>query len=166
MMTALNQENKYSCKKASLTDAEAIHILMQQAFADYGSSNHQQKEITNSALEEKLQDIKTDLKENMVLVLTEDTKIVASLRLEEISEKRFLLKRFAVAPEFQNQGLGTMIFKEAVKELSRIKAHYLQLYSSLENNKLVNFYQGLGFNCLETDQKKGYQRGLWVKTIK
>lgn len=166
MMTALNQEKKYSCKKVSPADAEAIHILMQQAFADYGSAQQKKKEITNSALEEKLEDIKRDLQENIVLVLTEGKQIVASLRLEEISEKRFLLKRFAVAPEYQNQGLGTMIFKEAVKELSSLKAHYLQLYSSLENNKLINFYQSLGFNCLETDQKKGYQRGLWVKTVK
>ncbi|RQD77088.1 MAG: N-acetyltransferase, partial [Halanaerobium sp. MSAO_Bac5] len=43
--------------------------------------------------------------------------------------------------------------------------HFLQLYSSLENKKLINFYKGLGFNCVETDHKKGYERGLWVKNL-
>ena len=92
-------------------------------------------------------------------------KIIASLRLEEVEEKRYLLKRFAVAPDYQNHGLGSKLFKKAVQKLNKKEARFLQLYSSLENKKLINFYQGLGFNCVETDHKKGYERGLWVKNL-
>jgi ribosomal protein S18 acetylase RimI-like enzyme len=59
-----------------------------------------------------------------------------------------------------------MLFQQAVDKLKKLNAHYLQLYSSLENEKLICFYRGLGFNCLEKDHSKGYERGLWVKTIK
>lgn len=166
MMAALNQENDYRCRRASAVDALEIHALMQKSFADYGSSSKKEKCILNSALEENIKDIKRDLKENIVLVLTVKTEIIASLRLEEINENRFLLKRFAVMPKYQCQGLGTKLFKEAVRELSKLKAHYVQLYSSLEKQKLISFYQGLGFNCLKTDRKKGYLRGHWVKTIR
>ena len=165
-MTAVSSQNEYTCRKGYIKDAEEIHILMQRAFADYGKSKSEEKKIVNSALKEDLKDIYNDLENNIVLVLSDGKKIIASLRLEEISDQRYLLKRFAVSPNYQNHGLGTMLFSNAVKKLKKINAHYLQLYSSLENEKLIKFYQGLGFNCLETDQKKGYERGLWVKTLK
>ena len=168
-MTAVSKKSKYTCRQGCIKDAKSIHNLMQQAFADYAkkkSKKNNQKRVINSALREKLEDVKLDLENNIVLVLSDGEKIIASLRLEEISEKRYLLKRFAVAPGYQNQGLGTMLFEEAVAKLKQVNAQYLQLYSSLENKKLISFYQGLGFNCLETDNKKGYERGLWVKTIK
>ena len=165
-MTVSSSKSKYLCRKAELEDAEIIHDLMRKAFADYGKANNQEKEIVNSALKEELEDVYNDIKENIVLVLSDNQQIIASLRLEEISHKRYLLKRFAVAPAYQNHGLGTMLFNSAVDNLKEADAHYLQLYSSLENKKLINFYKGLGFNCLDTDSKKGYERGLWVKIIK
>jgi len=168
-MTALSKDFKYGCRQAISSDAAEIHNLMQLAFADYAkrkNENKNKKEVINSALREQLSEVKKDLEANIVLVLTDSDKIIASLRLEEISDKRYLLKRFAVSRSYQNQGLGTMLFQEAVENLKKIDAHYLQLYSSLENEKLISFYQGLGFNCLETDNKKGYERGLWIKTIK
>jgi len=169
MMTALNRQSKYKCRQGDLSDAEGIHILMQQAFADYAkkkNNEQSQEKVINSALREELTAVKADLENNIVLVLSDEEKLIASLRLEEISRRRYLLKRFAVSPDYQNQGLGTMLFQQAVDKLKELNAHYLQLYSSLENKKLICFYQGLGFNCLETDHSKGYERGLWVKTIK
>ncbi|PTW01293.1 acetyltransferase (GNAT) family protein [Halanaerobium saccharolyticum] len=168
-MTAVSKKSNYKCREGVLADAEAIHILMQRAFADYAKKKNKENDgekVINSALREELEAVKADLNNNIVLVLTNGDEIIASLRLEEISEKRYLLKRFAVSPVYQNQGLGTMLFQQAVDKLKELNAHYLQLYSSLENEKLICFYQGLGFNCLETDHSKGYERGLWVKTIK
>jgi predicted N-acetyltransferase YhbS len=168
-MTALSKNIKYDCRQALFSDAEEIHNLMRQAFANYASKKNKKenkKEVINSALREQLKDVLTDIENNIVMVLNDGDKIIASLRLEEISNKRYLLKRFAVSTSYQNQGLGTMLFQEAVGKLKEVNAHYLQLYSSLENKKLICFYQGLGFNCLEKDNKKGYERGLWIKKIK
>ena len=168
-MTAVKKKSKYRCRQGDLSDAEEIHILMHRAFADYAKKKNEkndQEEVINSALREELKAVKVDLENNIVLVLSDGDNIIASLRLEEISKHRYLLKRFAVSPDYQNQGLGTMLFKQAVDRLRELNAHYLQLYSSLENEKLICFYQGLGFNCLETDHSKGYERGLWVKIIK
>lgn len=168
-MTAVSKDIKYDCRQANISDAEGIYNLMQHAFADYAIKNknkNKNKEVINSALREQVEDIIADLENNIVMLLNDGDKIIASLRLEEISDKRYLLKRFAVSPSYQNQGLGTMLFQKAVEKLKKVNAHYLQLYSSLENKKLICFYQSLGFNCLEKDNKKGYERGLWIKTIK
>ena len=167
MITAINDKsNDYKYREAYVSDAEAIHSLMKDAFVDYANKKENEEEVINSALQEKIKDVRKDLENNIVLVLCDGKKIIASLRLEKISEKRYLLKRFAVSPVYQNQGLGTMLFERAVDKLEQINAHYVQLYSSLEKKKLISFYKGLGFNCLKTDHSKGYERGLWVKTIK
>lgn len=167
MMSSIKKDSVYSFRHGVLTDAEAINDLMKLAFANYAKKkSNEKKKVINSALKEKIAEIKNDLENNIVLILNDGDQIIASLRLEEISDKRYLLKRFAVSPAYQNQGLGTMLFEKAVIELKILNASYIQLYSSLENNKLVYFYQDLGFNCLEKDSIKGYQRGLWVKTIK
>lgn len=164
-MAVFHSQLKYKCRQGLKKDAEEIHKLMQDAFADYVKSQGKEN-VVNSALKEDLSDIYDDLENNIVMVLLDNNKVIASLRLEEVSEKRYLLKRFAVAPEYQDHGLGSMLFKRAVEKLNEIGASYVQLYSSLENAKLINFYKGLGFNCLKTDHKKGYERGLWVKKIK
>jgi ribosomal protein S18 acetylase RimI-like enzyme len=165
-MAVFHSQLKYTCRQGLKQDAEEIHKLMQDAFADYVKSQGKEEKVVNSALKEDLSDIYDDLENNIVMVLLDNNKVIASLRLEEVSDKRFLLKRFAVAPNYQDHGLGSMLFERAVEKLIQIGARYVQLYSSLENVKLVNFYKGLGFNCLETDHKKGYERGLWVKKIK
>lgn len=165
-MAVFHSQLKYTCRQGLKQDAEEIHKLMQDAFADYVKSQGKEEKVVNSALKEDLSDIYDDLENNIVMVLLDNNKVIASLRLEEVSDKRFLLKRFAVAPNYQDHGLGSMLFERAVEKLIQIGARYVQLYSSLENIKLVNFYKGLGFNCLETDHKKGYERGLWVKKIK
>lgn len=165
-MAVFHSQLKYTCRQGLKQDAEEIHKLMQDAFADYVKSQGKEEKVVNSALKEDLSDIYDDLENNIVMVLLDNNRVIASLRLEEVSDKRYLLKRFAVAPEYQDHGLGSMLFERAVEKLKQIGASYVQLYSSLENVKLVNFYKGLGFNCLETDHKKGYERGLWVKKIK
>jgi ribosomal protein S18 acetylase RimI-like enzyme len=165
-MAVFHSQLKYTCRQGLKQDAEEIHKLMQDAFADYVKSQDKEEKVVNSALKEDLSDIYDDLENNIVMVLLDNNIVIASLRLEEVSDKRFLLKRFAVAPDYQDHGLGSMLFERAVEKLTQIGACYVQLYSSLENAKLVSFYKGLGFNCLETDHKKGYERGLWVKKIK
>lgn len=165
MTAAFSSKIKYTCRQGLDKDAESIHQLMQAAFADYGKTKNKKKKIINSALKEKLSDVENDIENNIVMVMLDGSKVIASLRLEEVSDKRYLLKRFAVAPDYQDHGLGSTLFSQAVDKLKEVGAKYVQLYSSLENDKLIKFYKGLGFNCLETDHKKGYERGLWVKTL-
>ncbi|MCC3145416.1 GNAT family N-acetyltransferase [Halanaerobium sp. Z-7514] len=165
MLLEFSPKIEYTCRQASQTDAQGINELMKKAFADYGKTKNKKQKVVNSALKESIEDIYADIEKNIVLIMLDDEKIIASLRLEEVAEHRYLLKRFAVAPDYQNHGLGSTLFEKAVEKLNEKEAHFLQLYSSLENKKLINFYKGLGFNCVETDHKKGYERGLWVKNL-
>ncbi|ADQ15122.1 GCN5-related N-acetyltransferase [Halanaerobium hydrogeniformans] len=165
MLVEFSSKIEYTCRLASQKDAEGINELMKKAFADYGKTKNKNQKVVNSALKESLEDISEDIEKNIVLIMLDNDKIIASLRLEEVVEHRYLLKRFAVAPDYQNHGLGSKLFKKALEKLNEKNAQFVQLYSSLENKKLINFYQGLGFNCVATDHKKGYERGLWVKKL-
>ncbi|MFW6381680.1 MAG: GNAT family N-acetyltransferase [Bacillota bacterium] len=149
------QLGQYTLRLARPGEAESISNLINRAFNDYCQQG------INSALAENLKDVKLDIEENLVLVLVGNTGLAGTLRLV-LQEESIYLKRFAIAPDCQGQGLGSQLFK-AVRELvAETDKGYIYLYSSLEKEKLVAFYEKLGFSCHRVDQKKGYRRGLWI----
>jgi hypothetical protein len=79
-MTAVSKKSNYKCREGVLADAEAIHILMQRAFADYAKKKNKENDgekVINSALREELEAVKADLNNNIVLVLTNGDEIIA-----------------------------------------------------------------------------------------
>ncbi|MFW6006896.1 MAG: GNAT family N-acetyltransferase [Bacillota bacterium] len=162
-MDSLQYEEDINIQKAVTAEARKIYELVNKAFAEYRQGKH------NPDLKEKIDDIKNDIKNNIVLVLKNikfNNKIVGTLRLiPEKSRKKIYLKKFAISPDFQGQGYGTMLFKKA-EVIARNKGYKaIYLYSSTEDKKLVRFYQKLGFKCTETSTNMGYERGLWVKKL-
>lgn len=145
-------------RKACQRDGEGIYRVIREAFADYKSGS-------NPTFKETIFDIYQDLEENIVLVIEKDKQIIGSLRLEFKGEDDVYLKRFSILPEFQHQGLGTLLYRRAEEEVIANNGKYIYLHSSLDDQKLVKFYHKLGFQCLKKDNKYGYQRGLWVKRL-
>jgi len=145
--------------RALKSDGEEIYRVVKEAFADYGSGS-------NPYLQESLSDIYQDLEDKIVLIIKKNERIVGSLRLEIYNNDGFYLRRFSILPEYQDQGLGTLLYQQAEEEVISNQGKNIYLHSSLEDTKLVNFYTRLGFKCLEKDNGYGYQRGLWVKRLK
>lgn len=158
-MAVSMESSKYNFRMASLDDAAAVHDLVRKAFVHYS------KEGTNPAMEESLEEIYNDIKDNIVLIIEKNGKIIGSLRLISEVEGSFYLKRFSIDPSYQDQGLGTILYIESEKAAWDNGAKFIYLYSSVEDERLINFYRKLGFNCLKLDRVNGYERGLWVKKI-
>ena len=175
-------QKKVKIKNACLEDAKAIFNVVRQAFIKYKEGKQ------NPHLQESLEDVKEDIKNNIVLVLKQEGEIVGTLRLvDKTDEKKsnekkeqdkkmkkvgkqkqtegVYLKKFAIAPGFQGQGFGTKLFKKAVNVARDHGYQKIWLHSSTENKRLVNFYQNLGFECIEINQDMGYERGLWMKDL-
>ncbi len=156
-----NREDRadFSIRRGNREDAKELRELVNQAFSEY------RKGKNNPHLEEDLDDIIRDIAENEVLILEKGNKIAGSLRLENRSGNKYLLKRFAIHPHFQGQGLGKYLYEEAEKRVKAGAGNSIYLYSSTEDEKLVQYYTGLGFKCIEIDKSMGYARGLWVKKL-
>jgi len=146
-------------RRANKGDVEAIYFLVKNAFADY---THKGK---NPVKKETIADIREDINKNTVLIIEITGEIVGSLRLELQGDCCYYLKRFSISPDFQQQGLGTKLYQQAESTARGYGARYIFLYSSVEDNRLINFYNKLGFLCLKRDSENGYERGLWIKNL-
>ena len=145
---------------ANKKEAEKIYQLVTRAFEKYGQNIEQTKH-----LEETLSEVTADIENNLVLVLEKKDQLVATLRLEQKENNIFLLRRFAVDPDFQGQGFGSLLFKAAEDLVKKRGGKKIYLFSSLDNKRLVKFYQKLDFNCSQINTEKGYRRGLWEKKL-
>jgi len=146
-------------KKAKEKDYQEIYKLVKKAFSDY------KKGKNNPDLEETPEDVLNDIKKNIVLVLKDSKKIVGTLRLVSNNEQEIYLKKFAISPDQQNQGYGSLLFNKAEQIAKKKNMKKIYLYSSTEELQLATFYKELGFCCEKINTDMGYKRGLWVKEI-
>ncbi len=159
-MKSLAIKSEFTIRSACNEDKQEIAILVNQAFAEYREGKNV------SHLEENLQDISRDIEKNEVLILEKENEIIGTLRLESRGENIYYLKRFAIHPQYQGQGLGAILFKEAEKVVKNHNSKTIYLHSSTEDNRLIKFYEKLGLRCIEIEKNIGYARGLWIKKLK
>lgn len=158
-MTLFVKRDNYLIRNAVKGDVDEINNLVQRAFFSYGNKG------SNPASYETIENIEYDLDNNIVLVIEYLGMIVGSLRLIELNNKVFYLKRFSIHPDYQNLGMGTILYYNAEKKLKEKIASCITLHSSTEDRRLISFYKKLGFKCIKKDWEKGYERGFWVKNI-
>lgn len=158
-MTLPEFDEKINIRVARKEDAEEIYYLVQRAFLDYV-----EKGII-PASREKIKDLHYDIKNNIVLIMERGNTIIGTLRLVSELDKSVQLKRFSIDPDYQHQGMGTILYYRAERIACELNFDYIYLYSSVEDEKLVKFYKKLDFTCLKKDRENGYERGLWVKKI-
>ncbi|MFW6022643.1 MAG: GNAT family N-acetyltransferase [Halanaerobiaceae bacterium] len=158
MSFPIKKEN-FQIRFANKGDADEIYYLVQRAFSSYGEKG------LNPASKETIDDICDDINNNVVLIIEWQGYIVGSLRLVQDKEKSYFLKRFSIHPDYQHQGLGTMLYFYTEEKVREMNGKYIWLYSSTEDIKLIDFYDKLGFECIDRDWINGYERGLWIKKI-
>ena len=83
-----------------------------------------------------------DTPETKYIVIVDDYLPVATCRLYAINEKQIMLGRIVVLPDYRNQGLGTLVVKEAetwAKELG----YQTSIVESRDNK--IKFYETMGY---------------------
>lgn len=158
-MALTEKLNDYNIRNARISDADEIYNLVQRAFSSYGSKGF------NPVIFETIDEIIFDLTHNIVLVIEYMGIITGSLRLCEMDNRNFYLKRFSINPDYQNMGMGTFLYYYAEDIAKQRGVRNIYLYSSVEDKRLISFYKNLGFICLKFDCKNGYRRGYWCKKI-
>lgn len=158
-MTLIMNENKVNIRKANKGDVDRIHNLVQRAFSNYDTKG------SNPALNESLMDIEYDIRNNIVIILETEGKMLGSLRLD-FEDGTVHLKRFSIDPDYQAKGIGTILYQRAEEEVKKRNYNSIYLYASLENEKVIRFYKKLGFKCIKSDRNNSYLRGLWIKKVK
>lgn len=142
-------------------DAPAIQSIMREAFKKY-------KEDTGiagslEALEETVESIIDDIKNNEVYIALIDNIAVGSVRVRILPDNTAYISRFGVLPKYRNIGVGKSIMSLVDKLLIEKGIRKATLHTAAKYRDLVRFYYDRGFYIDSTTKDRGYVRALMVK---
>lgn len=148
-------------RKATIEDAPAIFMIMQEAFKKYmldtGLSG------TMEALAESLENIEADILEKEVYIALIDDNPVGTIRIKILSDKTAYISRFGVMLDYHNIGIGKSLMNLADKILKSREVKRVSLHTASKYRDLIRFYYGRGFYIESTSTDRGYIRALLVK---
>ena len=165
---------------ASVTDAPEVSRLLRSAMLTYCADSG----ISSSMLEamtESIESVADRISRQTCLVAETGGRIVGSICIKECPNplvykfsdktfeylkdmgKSFYISRFAVLEKFRKTGLGIDLMTRAV-DLAREKgAECILLHSAATNKNMVEFYGKRGFELIDSENSRGYMRGLFAR---
>ena len=168
-------------RKARLTEAPVILQLVHESMSSYCRDSG----IPDSYIEatsEDLEAIENAISSGVVFVaLSEEDEILGTCRLyirprrdldKEIksvlsgfSTRIAYFARFSVWDTWRGQGIGNYLLSYCEKVAIDSKCSHMLLHTALSNSGMVDYYKTRGFDLLYSDDRRGYQRGLFGKAL-
>lgn len=170
-------------RTASVNDAPEVSRLLRSAMLTYCADSG----ISSSMLEamtESIESVADRISRQTCLVAETDGKIVGSICIKEcpnplvysFSDKTFeylndlrrsfYISRFAVLEKYRKTGLGIDLMARAVELAAGSGADCILLHSAATNKNMVEFYGKRGFELIDSENSRGYMRGLFANRLK
>jgi ribosomal protein S18 acetylase RimI-like enzyme len=127
--------------------ADANEILRVQKLA-YQIEAARYNDYTIPPLIESVEDIASDIKNQTVLKVTVDGKIIGSIR-GYIQGDSAYIRRLFVHPEYRRQGIGTRLMQAIEKSLHQAKRY--ELFTGHKSVGNIRLYQKLGYGPIRTE---------------
>ncbi|WP_152006518.1 GNAT family N-acetyltransferase [Desulfoluna spongiiphila] len=128
-----------SIAKADVSDAFQIWKIQKSAFEG-------QAKIYNNyklpPLIQTLESLKDEFEEKVFLKAEIDSKIVGSVRFT-VDGNEIDIERLIVDPNFQNQGVGTILMKR-VEQIADKKVTF-KLFTGIKSRRNIHLYEKLGY---------------------
>ena len=138
--------------QADLNDIEEILNLQKLAFQS-------QAKIYNDQylppLIQKLDEIKEEFLEKIVLKALSDGKIIGSVRAHE-DKGTCHIGRLIVHPDFQNQGIGKQLMK-AIEDFFK-ECRRFELFTGYKSEKNLHLYKKLNYKIYKTIEEDACNR--------
>ncbi len=170
-------ENQYILRTAKPSDASAVRDLVREAMVHY----REESGIMNDTLEslsESVDSVRDRISRNNCLCLFDGDTPVGTITISRIrtpmkysfSKKsaNFLarytscgyISRFAVADSVRKTGLGSRLMDEAL--LTKEAEDIVLLHTAVSNKNMCEFYYSKGFILVDSENSRGYERGLFA----
>ncbi len=81
--------------------------------------------------------------------------LIACIALEKKSDVRYKIKLLSVKTDFRHKGYGKLLVDEVEKQVIAKQGKKIQLGCINENQRLVSWYESLGFRIDKTKKYKG-----------
>jgi ribosomal protein S18 acetylase RimI-like enzyme len=134
------------CTIAMPEDAALVYRIMREAFAVYeGALNP-----PSGANRETVEDVQQDMAKGGALLVWDGETPVASARFE-IEDDHLYVRRVAVLPGFQKQGVGALLMRSIEAFACPFNRREIQVVVRMSLPGNVAFYQKLGYEILRTE---------------
>ena len=175
-------KNSPAIRTADVSDAAEVSRLLKSAMLTYCADSG----ISSSLLEamtESIESVADRISRQTCLVALCDGKIVGTICIKKadnplvysFSDKTygflkdaglsFYISRFAVRQSFRKTGLGIDLMARALGIAREAGAKSVLLHSAATNKNMVEFYGKRGFRLIDSENSRGYMRGLFANTI-
>ena len=166
---------------AGVNDAPEVSRLLRSAMLTYCADSG----ISSTMLEamtESIESVADRIERQTCLIAVKDDEIVGSICIKDVpnplvynfSDKTYeLLKnaktccyisRFAVKQQYRKTGLGIDLIKMAIEIAAKTGTDMILLHSAACNENMVDFYGKRGFKLIDSENSRGYMRGLFANT--
>ena len=170
-------------RTAGISDAAEVSRLLKSAMLTYCTDSGIPSTMLE-AMTESIESVSDRISRQTCLVAESGGKIVGTICIKSVpnplvysfSEKtcRFLeecglsfyLSRFAVTQRFRITGLGIDLITRAVDIAHRAGSKCVLLHSAASNKNMVEFYGKRGFELIDSENSRGYPRGLFANFVK
>jgi ribosomal protein S18 acetylase RimI-like enzyme len=132
-------------EQASIKDAEEILKLQKLA---YRSEAEIYNDFSIAPLKQTLKEIRSDFNRQLFLKATADGTIIGSVRAYPENETCYI-GRLIVHPDFQNQGLGTLLMQAIEEQFEQAKKY--QLFTGHRSERNLHLYQKLGYQPFKSE---------------
>jgi GNAT superfamily N-acetyltransferase len=137
--------------------ADEVHRLTQAAFR-----RHQTLDPPSGAGRESVEDVRSDLESGGGAIVEVAGRASGCLRWNVTADGDLHVRRLAVEPSLQRQGLGRVFMGWAEEEALRRGCNGVGVGVRLALADNVDFYEGLGYEIVGEERHEGYPRPTGV----
>lgn len=172
----------YTFREAELSDAPELSRLLKVAMQTYCTRSNIPAEMLE-AMNEDIADIEDRIRRCICLCCLDGDSIVATITFGVIDTPQKLsfsrktldylsgftrvgyISRFAVREDLRNEGLGIELVNRAIALAEETDCGAVLLHSSATNKYMVEFYKNRGFELIDHEDSRGYDRGLFSNRL-
>ncbi|MCR4702301.1 MAG: GNAT family N-acetyltransferase [Saccharofermentans sp.] len=172
-------KGKTDIRTAGVSDATGVSRLLRSAMLTYCADSG----ISSSLLEamtESIESVADRISKQICLIAVQKDTIVGTICIKECANplvytfsdktleflqnagKCFYISRFAVEQRFRKTGLGIDLITRAISLAADAGADCILLHSAASNVNMVDFYGKRGFELIDSENSRGYMRGLFA----
>ncbi len=169
-------------RTAGVSDAPGVSRLLRSAMLTYCADSG----ISSSMLEamtESVESVADRISRQTCLIAEYDGRTVGTICIKDcpnplvynFSGKTYeflssaghasYISRFAVEQKYRKTGLGIDLITRAVELAKKSGSSIVLLHSAASNRNMVEFYGKRGFDLIDSENSRGYMRGLFALSL-
>ena len=171
--------SKLVIQRASVKDASKIALLTRRAMLSYRKDSGIKGNVLES-LTETVESVEERIRNGRCLCVYQNEEIVGTITItrcknpmkynfssktEELLSQYSscgYISRFAVKDELRKTGLGGKLMDAALSSPECTETGLVLLHTAVENTRMKIFYYNRGFDLIDMESSRGYERGLFA----